>query len=384
MKNHFSGYLSVVIKATLLIFMTYIGVIIYLDPLQIFHKAPFSEGYFYQDQATHNAGIINNYNFNSIIIGTSMLENTSSIEAGRLLNSSFVNLSIGGSKLADRALILERTLGISTLSIKNIILSLDGFDRIGNYREMRPMSLYSYLYDDVYFNDIKIYFNLKYILVAGCQIVRKNIEYCSDLLRDVDNLNEWYSDKSQSDRFGGIDNWIDLGSGQQVKEALNEIVEVSKCVRENNCKLSGNRYQHFEESFNEYILKFSKSNPGVNFHLIFPPYSRLKYAIWSKANPKEFKSYLQAIKYIVLKSEHFQNTIVYGFDNLEFVDDISNYKDTTHYHPDINSMMLYSIRDKKNILNSDNIDSYIKKITQQAQVYDISVIADKIQDKLKL
>lgn len=53
------------------------------DPYQIFHKS-----YFYKDKAYdktiyQDAGIINNYDFDSIIIGSSMLENVSSDEASK-------------------------------------------------------------------------------------------------------------------------------------------------------------------------------------------------------------------------------------------------------------------------------------------------------------
>ena len=78
------------------------------DPYQIFHKS-----YFYKDKAYdktiyQDAGIINNYDFDSIIIGSSMLENVSSDEASKRIGGHFVNLSVSDSDFYERAIILRK------------------------------------------------------------------------------------------------------------------------------------------------------------------------------------------------------------------------------------------------------------------------------------
>ena len=50
------------------------------------------------------AGIINNYEFDSIILGTSMLENTSAKEADEKLGSKFMNISLSGSNFTKEVL----------------------------------------------------------------------------------------------------------------------------------------------------------------------------------------------------------------------------------------------------------------------------------------
>jgi hypothetical protein len=50
------------------------------------------------------AGIINNYEFDSIILGTSMLENTSAKEAGEKLGGKFMNISLSGSNFTKEVL----------------------------------------------------------------------------------------------------------------------------------------------------------------------------------------------------------------------------------------------------------------------------------------
>ena len=356
----------------------YAGTMLYLDPLQIFHKAPFSNNLFYRDQVRHNAGIINSYDFDSIILGTSMLENTSGKEASALLDSTFVNLSISGSILSDRAYTLEYVL--NKKEIKNVIISLDGFDKVGEYRDNDTVNSYNFLYNNSPYDDIKVYTNPKYLLIAGCQIVKTYIEPCSNIFKNIENLNEWFSNEEHSKRFGGLDNWIKSSSNDQIKEAFKDIIKQSKCIKDGNCVVGkALPYTYTKESFDSYIFKYAQLKPNTKFHLVFPPYSRLRYAMWKQANTGEFELYESAIKYIVTKSHLMKNISVYGFDHLSFVDDISNYKDTIHYHPSIDSMMLSSIKNKRHILTSETVDLYIKKIKTQAQVYNIENIADKIK-----
>ena len=74
---------------------------------------------------------------------------------------------------------------------------------------------------------------------------------------------------------------------------------------------------------------------------------------------------------------------VYGFDHLEFVSHIKNYKDTGHYHPKFNMMILSWMQEKKYQLSLNNLDTYIETITDQSQRYDVVSIGDKIKKHLK-
>ncbi len=380
-------WIKVWLTITIIMPAVYAGAMIYLDPLQLFHKTSFSNNLIYRDTLKHNAGIINNYYFDSIILGTSSLDNTSSKEASRLLASNFVNLSINGANLADRAYTLEHAL--NKKNIKNIIFSLDLFNKVGEYRAT-PTDSYSFLYNDNPYDDIKAYFNLKYLLVAGCRINTNYFEFCSNKFKNIENLNEWFSRKETSERFGGLNNWIKAANKNQSKDALKQIIKKSQCIKNGNCienTVDINSlfaYIYANESFDSYVFKYAQLNPKTNFHLVFPPYSRLKYAMWKQANTGEFDRYISAIKYIVKKSQLLGNISVYGFDHLLFVDNISNYVDTVHYHPKINSMMLRSIRDKKNILTVQTVDIYIETIKTQAQIYNINNISDKIKLGLTL
>lgn len=53
------------------------------------------------------AGIANIYDFDSIILGTSMLENTSSADCNEKIGGTFVNVSLSGSNYFERSIVLN-------------------------------------------------------------------------------------------------------------------------------------------------------------------------------------------------------------------------------------------------------------------------------------
>lgn len=64
----------------------------------------------YYSMREQAAGIINSFEFDSVILGTSMLENTSAREASQKIGGIFVNISLAGSSFYERAIVLKKVL----------------------------------------------------------------------------------------------------------------------------------------------------------------------------------------------------------------------------------------------------------------------------------
>ena len=118
---------------------------------------------FHKNIRQQAAGIINNYEFDSVIVGTSMLQNTSAVEASKLMSGKFVNISMSGSDFYERKMILEYM--FRKKDIKSIIYSLDSYKFIYQIKgyNLYPLKNFSYLYDNDPINDIKVYMNDKYL-----------------------------------------------------------------------------------------------------------------------------------------------------------------------------------------------------------------------------
>ncbi|SUW84360.1 hypothetical protein [Campylobacter hominis] len=365
------------------IFIFTAAVMIYIDPLKIYHINQEFSKKLYTNMRVQAAGIINNYDFNGLILGTSMLENTSAKEAAKYLTQKkelkFFNLSLSGGNFYKRKFVLDYALRNKNLDM--ILYSLDDSALINPYEKDSNPSYehinYDFLYDKNPFNDIKVYFETKF---SGCFFGDKN---CPLKEVDFDRPNKWFNSKWHSSRFGGFDNWIKFKDDNQIKDAFNVIIDANKTI-------SSGKFQNFSGDFekqtkylDDKILKFVKNYPQTDFILILPPYSTLYKAIKFQTKNKEFDFEMKLVKFLVNESKKYSNLKIYGFNDLNFTDDIANYKDLTHYSEKINSLMLKMISNKKGLLTPQNVNNYIEKVSLKAKNFNIEPYVNQVQKALE-
>ena len=331
----------------------------YKDPIQIFHKSYIGcENYFDKNMRLQAAGVINNFDFDSVVFGTSMLENTSAKEASKKLGGNFFNISMSGSDFYERSIIMDYIL--KKKNLKTILYSLDSQYII----EMRkgsakyPIERFKFLYDDNSFNDFKVYFYTEYIKY----IFGFGKHKCVSEYPNYDMPSSW-----SSKNFNGLQNWVEKGG-----------------VRNNNILL--NRFDKPDSTnvtfdsnyFETYILNYVKTYTNTKFIFIIPPYSTLQNAIYAQKQKNNFKILNEAIKFLVKEGQKYSNLEIYGFNDFDFTDDIGNYKDMGHYSPEINSKMLDFVLEKRRLLTSDNIDEYLNKVANKALKYDLNATKNEI------
>jgi len=365
-----------VISVPLLAFI-FFGTLFILDPLKLFHKPWVCKEYLEGNMREQAAGIINNWKFDSIILGTSMLENTSSKEASKKLGGSFVNISLSGSSFLERKLVLEYALRKKEL--KKVLYSLDDLgSSTDKVDDTYVMSNWSYLYDDNKFNDIQAYLNNKYLKhIFSFRCVGEKV--------DFDRPNAWYKFKEHSLRFGGLDNWFKAKNNQQIKDTFSQILTTISHIKATHVVVDNNmneKIKNIEQYLDEALIAIVEKNSKVDFIFIVPPYFRGKYAMWAQANKSHFELYKTSLKYLVLKSKQYNNMKVYAWGTEKFIDEIANYKDLSHYEYKINSWMLDAIKETKGLLVEENVDEYLNVVTQKALKYNLFMFGDKIDSYL--
>lgn len=363
-----------------IIFVILFTTIFYItDPNQLFHKS-----WFHEDRLTNNmrvqaAGLINNFEFDSIILGSSMLENTSAKEASDKIGGKFINISAGGCNFFERSFILNKAL---KKNLKNVIYSLDWYylacltERSDEYKTNN----WTYLYDNNRFNDFNYYFQKKYIFNFYSP-------YTLTQKADFDRPNAWYKSIEHSSRFGGLENWIKNIDNNQIHDfLLTELPAKARLTKKLNFdkSLANANLNRAKEYINIYILSFAKKYKLTNFYLLFPPYYRYRYAYWAQYEPDNFYIHQEIIRYLVEQSLTIKNIFIFGFEDEDFLDDISNYKDTFHYHKKFNSYFLDAISDKKHLITNDNLDKYLSVSKKKALKFNIQTFNSKVQSLIKI
>ncbi len=138
------------------------------DPAQIFHKPYLRKTTFFSDMRVAARGIIQHYNFDSYILGTSMLENTSAKEVKEKLGGEWVNISMSGSTFGERATAMRYLFDIK--QPKQILYSLDYLTGV-NEKNRDNMPIKSLFLNFTQFSNPP---NLPFISCQSIQLTRES------------------------------------------------------------------------------------------------------------------------------------------------------------------------------------------------------------------
>ena len=363
--------LSVILTLGVVLFRVY-----WADPLH-FYSLDTSKAKYGSNMRVQAAGLINNLDFDSVILGNSYMENTSCKEASEVLGGKFINVSLSGSNLYERAILLDRIL--SKGNIRTVYLMLSArLDKTGHGEY--AIENWDYLYDSNRFNDIKYYFNSHDLM---CILTFSKSNECVGWNLDLDRPNAWYTSPDHNSRFGGVENWVKYYTNDQLQPLLTEYIPTAiknKSKGVDN-SISPETIKQINSAVAETLEKFVKNYPQTVFYCYFNPDSLLSHSVENAFG--SFGFYKGFVRETVKVLTPYQNVKIYGFDNLEFTSDISYYKDLTHYRPEVNSMLLKLIGDDKYRLSAKNVDSYLDKLTERVEKYDLVAFNEMIQKGIK-
>jgi hypothetical protein len=266
-----------------------------------------------------------------------------------------VNLSPNGASIAERKYLIKYALKKKV--IKRVIVSFDtGLDQnLIRSNATFPVTNFNYLYDDVTINDVKAYWNYKFI---GCLASFSTSSQCYGYKRELQRPVGWFDKLSiRNAKISGLENWVHAkgGRGESINSRVKRHIEYpikSKSEYDGKLKLT-------REIIDDSLFSLIKDNDGVSFYVVFPPYSRFLYALWKNKDPYKYQLYLETLRYLVLEGAKYNNLKVYSFDDMAYLDDLNNYRDMRHYNTDMNNTMLDLIKEQKGIISIDEELNYL-------------------------
>ena len=356
------------------------------DPLQLYHKPYFRETTFFNEMRIQDKGIIRNYDFNSFILGSSMFANTSAKEADEKIRfynqlaisdnsiikrrgienkfNKWVNITVIGGTFNERAVIMRYL--FRTKEVRHLVYSID-FTILGT----NDTSSFEFLYDDNEINDLKLYINETYIL---CALTFSTREKCVGKDKNLDTLTNWAI--HYQDSLGGIRNWLPHRDNKPINDTLTKLENITTISPYKIEPFDGS-IESEQKNIRDNILYFTRKYPNTHFHLIIPTYSKLFYQLEPSAFYAQIKTIL---KWLVLETQNLPNVKIYGFDDLDYANDIASYIDATHYNVDMNSMQLDAIANGTHILTPENIDEYLQTMENKIKAYDLAPLIQEIKE----
>lgn len=349
-------------------FLFILVILLYLyDPFCFFHKPYFRKDTFNEDIRVQSKIIIDRYHFDSVILGTSMLENTPAKKSSELLGGRWINLSMAGGTLDARSVILNYL--FKHKDIKQIIYSIDAFT-LNSTKETRQT--FEFVYTDYNFlTPFKIYLNFKKPKYILCALSFSKDERCVG--RELENLLKW-----KQERLDGVfEERLDYATMQAIQNMQEFKPQTNINIDEN------------QKYIQNYLLTFIKNNPQTQFHLIIPNYSRIIYRMYlqngyyNNVDSSLFSRYRAVLKWLIVEIQKYPNAKIYGFDDLNYSDDLRNYIDAPHYRPDMNLKQLEAIKSQSHILTPQNMDSYFEIFEEKIRNFDTRPIREFVKKKLE-
>lgn len=366
MLTGYPRFIAVFLTTTITVVMIAITALYQYDPLRLFHRTTNEPIRVTSDLRQQAISFIRYADYESVILGTSIFENTSADQASALFGEKFINLSLSGSSYHIRSYPLRKIL--QNRPIKTVLYSVDFL--WGAYAGKLEVD---YLYDNNRLNDFEVYLNKKYV---RCLLNWSNDDDCRGAATTLDMPKTWKQQQPHMARFGGKKNWAKHKDNSQMARALNNWktgIELLKQGKTEQIPEKKEQYyiEKITKQLDDSLIHYVKKYPKTQFIAVFPPYFIEIYARWQQSYPFRMRRFLHTIRYLVKQSSKYPNLRIFAFANHNYTDDIANYKDELHYHPDINASMLNDIANNTSQLTEHNVENFIKKLTNRANKFDL-------------
>lgn len=322
-----------------------------VDPFQLYRvKTFYPVSFDIKDQRYKNAGFSKNYDFNSLILGTSMTENFVINEVEEILNfSKVIKLCISGGTGKEQNITLQTAID-NNKHLKNVLWGLDIFSFIGEPDKLKfgKNSFPYYLYDNNISNDYK------YLLSMN------TLENSFKILTNSEK-------KSSNYDYNKMYQWQHKAEKEFKVENVYKAWEKRKTGFNNN-SISEQKFNYLKNNFYVNFLSLIQNNPQINFKIFFPPYSILTFKTFEEQDL--ISDILEFKKYIYNSLLPYQNVKIYDFQTEKSIThNLSNYKDLSHYHQKVNYWILEQIKENKYLITKENYNNYLEDLKRQVLEY---------------
>lgn len=291
-----------------------------------------------------NPGITKNADYDTVIIGSSMIQNFSMSEFREQLGENPIKLSVGAMSIEGMSLTVDQVMREG--KARKLYLAIDlhqltkDEDDLGTYA--------TYLYDDEPLNDFRYllgyetWMRLLPLNIGFSALDRIGYEIpTSFATRNIDDLGNWANDFVFSEAL--------------IKETyLNDGYPISA--------VDSDKLEDEMKANADLLLELFASLHDVELTVFFPPYSALYWHEIRKAG--NFDTFMAIISYLVNEMATMENVTVFDFHGIPQIGDLNHYKDPTHYGPEINSLMVGYFQGMEKEIRPDNVDPFILELEQ--------------------
>lgn len=341
-KNIFKRWTFLSAFFILLILVVSITVNVIIDPFFQYHKPIKKLNYEYDSIMYQGAGMIKNFDYETLIIGSSLIQNMRPTYAEELFQSKTVKVplcGIGFPFILDACnLALEKN-----KSLKRIIMNTDP---TLFFNDSEDASFPSYMYDNNIFNDVNYLLNKSVLFSENLNVLNRTIEKNAQ-----ENMDEAFSSEKT----------FYFSEYSAVQSVSNDPINFDE----------KELYEKFKSGVSS-LADVVEKNPDIEFNFFIPPKSVLELKTMSLNSYLDF--YCNIIKETFDTFSSYDNCRMFMFqDDEQTVGNLYNYCDTQHFSSNVSDKILKNIFRGENLLTNDNCGERLEKIKKMAVNFDCSV-----------
>lgn len=301
-----------------------------VDPFYHYHDAWMGLPVVMDNAVYQTSGAARNFEYDSVIIGTSMTENFHAKWFDEMFGWKTLKLSYSGARSDDLKAIFGQVFSRENTP-ENVVMDINAYqltvDPFSAYAE-RP----EYLYDRNVFNDVSYLYNQDVLKASVSRVIDK--AQGREIL-----LDDAYTWEEQS-LFGKEKT---LEAEKQSRTGLEESIRAG---------LTLPTIAVCDENLNNF-LPYIEAHPETQFYIFYPPYSML---YWEQEMLKgEVEEMMVVYRHSIERLMKYDNVKIYYFhDEYQVIGDLDNYRDATHYRPEYNRYICECIAQDRNRLTPEN------------------------------
>lgn len=319
-----------------------------VDPVVQYRKINSKITYMSYDYDYINPGIAKNYDYDTALVGTSLVENSSLDDINNCFSCNSVKLIFPGGTTLNMKKILDVAFD-SHNKIKTVLWGLDDTVFTTEYTQLAH-SIPDYLYDNNKFNDlnyllnIEILYNYTFKDLFNTFIGKKNVPVLT-------------GDVNGNDAVYGKDVVLSFFK----KSAYAQTKDIDYYTETLD--------QNIENNIEPLLKQYSDTQ-----FVFFVPYKCItywaNYMQWGLVDAK-----IYAYKHLFSKLLEYNNVKLFYFANdLKIAANYDNFKDNLHFKPYLNSQIFSDIAANKNQLTKSNYIDVLDKLRKDVYNYDFNSV----------
>ena len=339
---------------TLVLLMIVGSLTAYVDPLFHYRVPRDGQAYRLYSHRYQNDGITRHFEYDSILVGTSMIENFKTSQCDALFGTNTIKIPFSGASYKELNNAVVRALSYNP-DVNTIFWGVDLARLFSDKDYMRYGSYPDYLYDDALINDIHYLFNKDIFVDDTLSAIEFDIK--NDISYTFDLYSNW-NDKFTYGRENILANYYRPQATGQIQSFSESDAQIIRGTIQQN------------------LTGVIAANPQIEFYLFVSPYSVV---YWDSLNQTgDIQRYIDGLGFAFEMLLSYENVHLFSFlDAFEVTSNLDLYHDSQHFNQDINAQMLDWMYTGEHQVTLENCQAHLQTLADFYLAYPYASIFEE-------